>query len=48
MRWYAANNARNWLAYILCGRDYQTACQQQHRREYIMQPKDCIINLYLL
>lgn len=48
MRWHTAHNARNWLAHVLGRRDNQTACQQQYRCEYIMQPKNGIVDLDFL
>lgn len=48
MRRDAVDDAADRLAHVLGGRDDQTARQQQHRREDVVQPKYGVVRLHLL
>lgn len=45
---YAIDDAADWLADILGGRDDQAAGEQKYRCEGVVETKDCIIRLDVL
>lgn len=46
--WDAIYDAANWLANVLGGGNNQTTCEQQHRCERVVQPKDSAVYLNVL
>lgn len=48
MRWHAIDNATNRLAHVLGGGDDQTAGEQEHRGEGVVETEDGIVRLDVL